>query len=179
MKLTIASSFMAENDVSVSSCWIVGVKRNDLVSSVIAAIGFSILLLDRGGETHLGGTRSGRAGAVSVSSCWIVGVKQCTQPHRASSLHVSVSSCWIVGVKPRMVTGRHVVIMGFSILLLDRGGETFRRLRPSRRSRRFSILLLDRGGETQHRPPAQRHLFRFSILLLDRGGETWGQTVTP
>ena len=37
---------------------------------------------------------------------------------------------------------------------------------------RFSILLLDRGGETKNRYNIVKSPRRFSILLLDRGGET-------
>ena len=72
--------------VSVSSCWIVGVKPTARCSKHLPAI-------------------------VSVSSCWIVGVKRTTQL-RCSTLMVpvSVSSCWIVGVKhhqQRPDTDRH------------------------------------------------------------------------
>ena len=37
--------------VSVSSCWIVGVKLQEAAKTAAREAGFSILLLDRGGET--------------------------------------------------------------------------------------------------------------------------------
>ena len=65
---------------------------------------------------------------------------------------VSVSSGWIVGVKLREQITCTAGSYGFSILWVDRGGETAHVERIARSIEGFSILWVDRGGETL--PPA-------------------------
>ena len=77
-----------------------------------------------------------------------------------------------MGVKP--VSWSYIALRTrrFSILWVDRGGETVVCAYQPRAVAGFSILWVDRGGETRQPAVRPAHPCRFSILWVDRGGET-------
>ena len=134
---------------------------------------FSILLLDRGGETAQRLIALETGIDVSVSSCWIVGVKPCNVWPIVYRVHCfSILLLDRGGETSPPDTEPKQPPLSFSILLLDRGGETGLCWARLTTARCFSILLLDRGGETPRHVELPPEVVGFSILLLDRGGET-------
>ena len=131
---------------------------------------FSILWVDRGGETRAWRVLRGGDGLVSVSSGWIVGVKQRIPFHGMTCAGVSVSSGWIVGVKQNLASLLRPFTVRFSILWVDRGGETRALEAAVYDLKGFSIIWVDRGGETPVGSPVYYYPVAFQYPL----GGSWG-----